>query len=96
MSKSLTTRASPGAPDAAVNAAAERRAAPWWRFGMVWLVIAGPACVAVAGFATTAIAFRHADVVLVQPAAPGTSTPSRSAPTAPALQARNHAATPAR
>ena len=67
---------------------------PWWRFGMVWLVVAGPALVVVAGFATLAIAF-------------ATPTPSWSrrrlrrrraarpaAPTAPALQARNHAATP--
>ena len=39
----------------------------WWRFGMVWLVLAGPALVIVAGCATMAIAFAHADVELHQP-----------------------------
>ena len=34
---------------------------------MVWLVLAGPALVIVAGFATMAIAFAHADVELHQP-----------------------------
>ena len=40
------------------------RAPRWWRFGMVWFVLAGPALVIVAGFATMAIAFAHADVEL--------------------------------
>ena len=35
---------------------------PWWRFGMVWFVLSGPALVVVAGFATMAIAFIHADI----------------------------------
>jgi hypothetical protein len=39
----------------------------WWRFGMVWFVLAGPALVIVAGFATMAIAFAHADVELHEP-----------------------------
>ena len=42
-------------------------APPWWRFGMVWFVLAGPALVIVAGFATMAIAFAHADVELHEP-----------------------------
>jgi hypothetical protein len=41
----------------------------WWRFGMVWLVLAGPALVIVAGVATMAIAFAHADVELHEPSA---------------------------
>jgi hypothetical protein len=53
---------------------------------MVWLVIAGPAIVVVAGFATLAIAILNPDPVLVQ--GPGTT-----AADAPAVQARNHAAT---
>jgi hypothetical protein len=70
-------------------------AAPWWRFPMVWFALAGPALVVVAGFATMAIAYRHADVVLVETAAPESSQRSgRAGATAPALQARNHAATP--
>jgi uncharacterized protein len=64
-----------------------RPTAPWWRHGMVWLVIGGPALVIVAGFATLAIAIANPDPVL----------PSRAAATAadaPAVQGRNHAATP--
>ena len=82
-----------------------RQAAPWWRFGMVWLVLSGPAVVVVAGFATMAIAFSHADTVLHEaplvaaPQAVGTDAATvrlRAAAlaAAPALQARNHAATP--
>jgi len=64
-----------------------RPTAPWWRHGMVWLVIGGPAVVVVAGFATLAIAILNPDPVL----------PTRTTATAadaPALQGRNHAATP--
>lgn len=72
-------------------------AAPWWRFGMVWFALSGPALVVVAGFVTMAIAFSHADVVLIEATAPGKSAGvGAAAPTAPALQARNHAATPVR
>ena len=77
-------------------------AAPWWRFGMVWLVLSGPAVVVVAGFATMAIAFSHADTVLPetpQAAATGVATAplrTEALATAPAVQARNHAATPPR
>ena len=60
--------------------------APWWRFGMVWLVVAGPAMVVVAGLVTAAIAIRGADPIL--------STEQRSAfQERPAIQGRNHAAT---
>jgi hypothetical protein len=59
---------------------------------MVWLVLAGPALVVVAGFATMAIAYRHADVVVLAVPAPGAT--ARAGAAAPALQARNHAATP--
>lgn len=74
--------------------------APWWRHGHVWLLIAGPAAVVVAGLATAWIAVANVDPVLTgdvyrQGAA------QRRAPVgadqkslAPALQGRNHAATP--
>jgi len=74
--------------------------APWWRFGIVWLALGGPAVVVVASVATFAIAARHADTVVVEsppPAAHGLSDASArlgTPPTAPALQGRNHAATP--
>ena len=60
---------------------------PWWRHGMVWLVIGGPAVVVVAGIATAVIAIRGAD--------PLVDTTRTAAPEGrPAVQARNHAATP--
>jgi hypothetical protein len=77
-------------PASAIDAAA----APWWRVGMVWLVVGGPAVVVVASLVTSVIAYVGADEVLV-------NTPSaRHAPVqptgkTPALQARNHAATAA-
>jgi hypothetical protein len=72
-----------------------RAGAPWWRFGIVWFALAGPALVVVASFATMAIAFAHADLPI--PEVPkATTNAGRAAPTAPALQARNHAATPQR
>jgi uncharacterized protein len=63
--------------------------APWYRHGMVWLVIGGPAAVVVAGFATLAIAIAHPDPVL-----PTVSAVDDAG--APAVQARNHAATAGR
>jgi hypothetical protein len=66
---------------------------PWWRYGMVWLVIGGPAVVVVAGIATAVIAVRGADPVITD--VPAAMTRGATAPTAltPAMQARNHAAT---
>jgi len=72
-------------------------AAPWWRFTIVWVVIGGPVAVVLAGIATTAIAFRGADPAV--PEAVPHATPLQRAgaiATAPALQARNHAAVPPR
>ncbi len=64
---------------------------PWWRYGMVWLVIAGPAAVVVAATATAWIAVRHADPVIFEAPVPGNE---HDASNAPALKVRNHAATP--
>ena len=70
--------------------------APWWRFGIVWLVVGLPAAIVVAGFAMVAVAVRGADTQVPVAIADAT-VPLRvvAAPTSPALQARNHAATPA-
>ncbi len=65
-----------------------RKPLPWWRFGHVWLVIAGPAAVVAAGIATAWIAVAHPDPVL--------DGGGQVKAMAPALQGRNHAATPAR
>jgi hypothetical protein len=62
---------------------------PWWSFGHVWLLIAGPAIVVVAGFITFYLAVRSPDPVLpTQLQGQGTDIGQ-----APAVQARNHAAT---
>jgi uncharacterized protein len=61
---------------------------PWWHHRMMWLVLGGPAIVVVAAIATGVIAARGADVVLHVD-----EVPERAA--APAMQARNHAASPA-
>ncbi len=62
---------------------------PWWRVPMVWLVLAGPFAVVVASFVTLAIALTHPDQLV--DAAQGSSGAEQ-----PALQARNHAASPQR
>jgi hypothetical protein len=63
---------------------------PWWRFGMVWLVIGGPLTVVVAGIVTAVIAVRGADPVLDTRPAPVGKVQAET----PAMQGRNHAATP--
>lgn len=74
--------------------------APWWKFGYVWLVLAGPAVVVVASFITLYLAVTRPDQLVsddyyrqgininqtLGDAAKATSL-------APALQARNHAQT---
>lgn len=60
---------------------------PWYRLPIVWMVIGGPAVVVVAGFATLAIAIANPDPLVVVPAA-------SSSTELPAVQGRNHAATP--
>jgi len=70
---------------------------PWWRVRMVWLVISGPVAVIVAGVITMALAWTHRDPIVTEVAASkGKHTAAPNAATSPALQARNHAATPAR
>lgn len=68
---------------------------PWWRVGMVWLVIGGPLAVVVAGVATAIIAVRGADPVLDTSARSGRTTVVAPDAMTPAMQARNHAATAA-
>lgn len=61
----------------------------WWRLPIVWLVIGGPALVVVASFITLALAIKNPDPVLATPAA-------KNKAEQPAVQGRNHAATPGR
>ena len=76
--------------------------AAWWKFGHVWLLIAGPAAVIVAGGVTVYLALSRPDPVVAEDyyrqgieinktlAAGGNGG---TAGLAPAVQARNHAAT---
>ncbi len=64
---------------------------PWWRHGMMWLVVGGPLVVVVAAIITAVIAIRGADPLVEEPAAQRTSA---DGPQVPAMRARNHAATP--
>ena len=70
---------------------------PWFRHGMVWMLISGPALVIVAGVVTAYIALRSPDPVLANDAygygQKQVEQTQRSL--LPAQKARNHAATPA-
>jgi hypothetical protein len=72
-------------------------AKPWWSFGMVWMIIAGPAVVVVAAFATLYLAIRIPDPVLptevLNPRSALENQSKLEAAMAPAIQARNHAST---
>lgn len=68
-----------------------RPTAPWWSFPHVWLVIAGPAVVVVASFITLYLALHSPNTVLeVEPTPQAASSQANMAP---AMLARNHAAT---
>lgn len=67
------------------------QAEPWWRHGMVWLVLAGPAIVVVAGIYTAVLAVTHPDPVLETPTVSPQAAPKGGE--MPAMQGRNHAAT---
>lgn len=74
---------------------------PWWRHGHVWLVIAGPAIVIVAGFVTLALALRTPDPLVAEDyyrkgieINKTLQAEEGGKAMMPALQGRNHAATP--
>ena len=72
----------------------------WWQYGHVWLIIAGPAAVVVAGFVTLAIAIRTPDPVIADDYYKRgldinkTLAAEKDLQLAPAMQARNHVVTP--
>ena len=72
--------------------------APWWQFGHVWLVIAGPLLVVVASFVSAYVAFQGNDTALIDdPAAIRAAREMqlhKDRSMVPAIQARNHAVTP--
>jgi hypothetical protein len=73
---------------------------PWWQYGHVWLIIAGPAAVIVAGFITLAIAIRMPDPVVAEDYyrrglnINKTLAAEKDIQLAPAMQSRNHVVTP--
>jgi hypothetical protein len=72
--------------------------ASWWRFPLLWMVVAGPAVVVVASFATLWIAVKVPDpVVAPDYYRQGIEINKALADKKlmPALAGRNHAATPA-
>ena len=76
-------------------------ARPWWKHGMVWMIISGPAVVVVAGVATIVIAVRTPDPVVTpdyyrRGIELNKTLAARDKATLPAVQGRNHAATPTR
>jgi hypothetical protein len=76
-------------------------APPWWTFGHVWLVIAGPVIVVIAGFVTLYLAISTPDPVVsedyyrqgIEINRRGGDASANPGALAPAIQARNHAAT---
>lgn len=75
-----------------------KRPPPWWKFGHVWLIIAGPALVVVAGFITLYLALRYPDPVVTEDyyrkgLEINQTLANPSASLAPAVQGRNHAQT---
>lgn len=48
------------------NPVVNREPQPWWRFGHVWLVIAGPVIVVIAGFVTLWLAISRPDPVMAE------------------------------
>ena len=70
---------------------------PWWNFGYVWFIISGPLIVVIASFITLYLAISRPDPVIDDYYRKGieinkTLDAQRDA-MAPAMQARNHAAT---
>jgi hypothetical protein len=72
--------------------------APWWKFGHVWLVVSGPLIVVVASFLTFYLAAHGMDPIVDENYYQAgldinKSLAAKPESLAPAMQARNHAAT---
>ena len=76
----------------------QQSTAPWWQFGHVWLVISGPAAVVLASFFTLYLAITGVDPVVDENyyrkgIEINRTLAGQADNLAPAIQARNHAAT---
>ncbi|QTN25155.1 hypothetical protein HZ992_09345 [Rhizobacter sp. AJA081-3] len=76
---------------------------PWYKFPMVWLVVGGPLSVVIASLATAVVAWKHIDPVIattpqgeLRAADDVAAKVSPKDALAPAMQGRNHAASPQR
>lgn len=79
-----------------MNSASTNTSPPWWKIGYVWLVIAGPFVVIVASLFTFYLASQGMDTLVQEQPKTGKTLPTDDQATgnrAPAIQARNHAAT---
>ncbi len=79
-------------PNIRTQATEDAASPPWWRVGMVWLVLSGPAIVVVAGVTTAYIAISGADPIVTAEEVAQRHGGSLQAHM-PAMQGRNHAAT---
>lgn len=89
----------PSSATATLSATPQPASRPWWRYGLVWLVISGPAVVVVAGFTTLWLAVRTPDPVIDadyyrRGIEINKTLRSQGLGLTPAMQGRNHAATP--
>lgn len=83
--------------DSSMNAVPESQ--PWWKYGHVWLVIAGPVIVVIAGFVTLWLALAQPDPVLAEDYYQrgldiNKTLKNADSAMTPAMKGRNHAATP--
>ncbi len=83
---------------AAMGAPSPGASQPWWKFGHMWMVIGGPAIVVVASFFTLYLAITRPDPVMdenyYQKGVDINKALAKDPNSlAPAMQARNHAAT---
>ncbi|MFY7939311.1 MAG: nitrogen fixation protein FixH [Burkholderiaceae bacterium] len=79
------------------KAVLEADTTPWWKQPMCWVVIGGPASVVVASLATAVIAWKHIDPIIQEDRSGASKVTLEGPPgsaTGPALQGRNHAASP--
>lgn len=72
---------------------------PWWKYGHMWLVVGGPLVVVVASFITLYLAVSRPDPVYADAPRAGVRAQQpadeHDPALTPAMQARNHAASPA-
>jgi hypothetical protein len=81
-----------------VDEASPSDAKPWWRFPLLWMVVAGPLLVVVASFITLWLAIRTPDPVVDEDYYRRGIDINRTLADKqmmPALSGRNHAVTPA-